>query len=105
MITNSYIMSEETEQKIDTVCDNLKAMLKSKNRKYGDSAISPINIFARDNAGGSILVRIDDKLSRIKNTSTLDRDDVTDLMGYLVLLSIFMGWTEYELGTEKLEND
>jgi hypothetical protein len=77
-------------------------MLVSKNRKYGDSAINPIRVFSSSENTTSLLIRADDKLSRIRNSDTLDRDDLTDLMGYCVLICIANEWTDYELGTEKL---
>jgi predicted RNA-binding protein associated with RNAse of E/G family len=47
-------------------------------------------VFSQLSAKEGLLVRIDDKLKRIKNGS-LDKDDedvVNDLIGYLVLLKI-----------------
>lgn len=95
-------MSEETERKIDTVCWNLAAILKDKNRKYGDSALNPIRVFSKSGNISSLLARADDKVSRIKNSKELDQDDVFDLMGYCVLIAIAHDWLEYESGTEKL---
>jgi len=42
------------------------------------------------------LNRIDDKLSRIKNSEELRKNDVVDLMGYLVLLCIKKGWMNFK---------
>ena len=64
-------------------------MLIEKNEKYGNSALEPIRIFSKASAEEQILVRIDDKLSRIKNASELEDEDViSDLIGYLVLLKL-----------------
>ncbi|MBQ9335824.1 MAG: hypothetical protein IJS14_00820 [Lentisphaeria bacterium] len=64
-------------------------MLLEKNRKYGDSALNPCRVFSRANAVEQILVRIDDKLNRIKNRQNdEDEDVVMDLAGYLILLMI-----------------
>lgn len=61
-------------------------ILLNKNIAYGNSALSPIGIFAKQDAGSQIDVRIDDKLNRIKNGSEYPGDDtVLDLVGYLVL--------------------
>ena len=95
-------MSEETERKIDIVCQNLAAILKNKNRKYGDSALNPVKVFSKSDNTSSLHVRADDKVSRIKNSEELDQDDVFDLMGYCVLIAIANEWMEYEPGTEKL---
>jgi len=69
-------------------CDFVKQMLLEKNAKYGDSALAPLRIFSQANPTEQILVRIDDKLSRIKSTKTDDEDVILDLIGYLVLLQI-----------------
>lgn len=60
-------MSEETEKDIDTLFNNFKEFLKEKNRRYGNSAISPIKIFSRTDTEEQISNRIDDKLNRIKS--------------------------------------
>lgn len=74
---------------IKSKCDELKAMLLEKNRKYGDSALNPCRVFSRANAVEQILVRIDDKLNRIRNRQNdEDEDVVMDLAGYLILLMI-----------------
>jgi hypothetical protein len=71
-------------------CDALKQLLLEKNAKYGDSALSPSRIFSKASAVEQLLVRIDDKLSRIRTSgpSGPDEDTVQDLMGYLVLYRI-----------------
>lgn len=71
------------------VLGQVQAMLQQKNRKYGDSALAPIQIFSKANKIELINARIDDKLNRIKN-GNLDEDEdlLMDLMGYLVLLRI-----------------
>lgn len=81
----------KTQRQIELTCDSIKNMLLDKNKKYGDSALSPVRIFSKANAVEQILVRIDDKLSRISKGAGLvaaDEDVVDDLIGYLVLLKI-----------------
>jgi hypothetical protein len=78
-----------TQLVIAEVCDEIKELLLEKNRKYGDSAINPIRILSKSNNTEQILVRIDDKLNRIKNMqSDEDEDVITDLIGYLVLYKV-----------------
>jgi hypothetical protein len=75
---------------VGVVLDEIRDLLISKNLKYGNSALEPLGVFSQLSAKEGLLVRIDDKLKRIKNGS-LDRDDedvVNDLIGYLVLLKI-----------------
>lgn len=70
--------------------DEIRDLLISKNLKYGNSALEPLGVFSQLSAKEGLLVRIDDKLKRIKNGS-LERDDedvINDLIGYLVLLKI-----------------
>jgi hypothetical protein len=72
------------------VLEQIERMLIEKNRKYGNSALEPIGVFSKLSPKEGLLIRIDDKLKRIKNGS-LDKDDedvVNDLIGYLVLLKI-----------------
>jgi hypothetical protein len=70
-------------------CDYIKAILLSKNEKYGDSAMSPVRIFSRGGATEGIRARIDDKLSRIMASEGRDDEDtILDLIGYLLLLRI-----------------
>ena len=77
------------QEKIIDKCNKLKQLLLEKNRKYGDSALNPCRIFSRANAVEQILVRIDDKLNRIKNRQNdEDEDVIMDLAGYLILLMI-----------------
>ena len=71
------------------ITDALAEMLVEKNDKYGNSALEPKRIFSKSSAVEQILVRIDDKLSRMANQSDLEDEDVVeDLLGYLVLLKI-----------------
>ena len=85
-------MKEEntrTQEKISKVCDDVKEMLIEKNRKYGDSALNPIRIFAKSDTVEQLKVRIDDKLNRFKNMQKDDTEDViNDLIGYLILLKV-----------------
>ena len=85
-----HIPAESPEQQaITNKCNELKWMLIEKNRKYGNSALSPIRVFSRANSEEQILVRLDDKLNRIRNRQNDDDEDVImDLAGYLVLLMI-----------------
>lgn len=82
------------EGELDTLLENLSKFLKTKNQNYGNSALEPIKIFsyAQSDPNTLLLARIDDKLSRIKNSPTLRKNDVTDLLGYLLLLMLYKQW-------------
>ena len=83
----------KTKTNIRNACDDIKALLLSKNEKYGDSALKPIGIFSKLNSAEAIKARIDDKLSRIANIGLNDatEDTLDDLIGYLLLLRIANG--------------
>lgn len=72
-------------------CNALRDMLLEKNRKYGNSAIEPLRIASKASPEEQILVRIDDKLSRLKSMQPDETEDVwQDLLGYIVLLRVCM---------------
>lgn len=82
---------------IALVCDEIKQLLLSKNANYGDSALNPVRVFSKASPVEQILVRVDDKLSRIKSGAGLiasDEDVLNDLIGYLVLLKIALNKQE-----------
>jgi hypothetical protein len=83
-------------QQIASVFDNLKEVVLYKNKMYGNSALEPLGIFAKEGATNSILVRLDDKLQRVKNCNELRKNDVADLIGYLSLLCVDQGWIEFK---------
>lgn len=82
-------MTQSFKDKVLEVTNDIANMLISKNKKYGNAAIEPIRIFSKSDSVEQLLVRIDDKLSRISNQSELEDEDVyMDLIGYLILLKI-----------------
>jgi hypothetical protein len=85
-----------TQRKIDILMDNFKEFLKEKNKRYGDSALCPIQIFSKETAQTQIMNRLDDKLSRIANSKELKKNDVADVLGYIVLLMISNDWTSFD---------
>jgi len=90
-------MNEITQgqAEICIICDEIKELLLTKNRKYGDSALNPVRVFSKASPLEQLKVRIDDKLSRLKNAQDdEDEDVVTDLIGYLVLYKIAQSRTD-----------
>lgn len=80
---------KNTAELIVEECDKIKALLLTKNRQYGDSALNPVRIFSQADPIEQIKVRIDDKLSRLASGQLDDVEDViSDLIGYLVLLRV-----------------
>jgi hypothetical protein len=79
----------QTQTDISIICDEIKELLLEKNRKYGDSALNPVRVFSKASPLEQLKVRIDDKLSRLRNEQDdEDEDVITDLIGYLVLYKV-----------------
>jgi hypothetical protein len=97
----------EFANKISSYLLEIRELLITKNLKYGNSALEPLGVFSKLSAKEGLLVRIDDKLKRIKNGS-LEKDDedvINDLVGYLVLLKIQTQEERYKRNREnRLKN-
>ncbi len=81
-----------SQQKITSVCDEMKEMLLQKNAQYGDSVLNPNRFFSHADQEEQIKVRIDDKLNRlVQGNDSLESDDdiIMDLIGYLTLLLVY----------------
>ena len=89
---------EKVSEKIDTknqfkkVADSMASLLEYKNEKYGNAVLDPLTIFSGKCKAGT---RLDDKLGRIKNNKELLKNDVSDLIGYLMLTCIENGWDNF----------
>lgn len=77
-----------TRELIEHECDAVKAMLLAKNAAYGNSALEPVRVFSKASPVEQILVRLDDKLSRLARGRAAGEDVVQDLIGYLILLRV-----------------
>lgn len=86
----------DTQLALAEECDALKIMLIEKNAAYGSSAIDPVRIFSKASPIEQILVRIDDKLSRIARGKAAGEDVEQDLIGYLILLRVARRLTKKE---------
>ena len=94
-------MQEERFNKLkNSVLNNVSEVLIEKNRKYGNAALEPIGLFYKGDSTTSITIRIDDKISRVKNAEVLRKNDMFDLLGYSLLLGISQNYwnipEEYE---------
>lgn len=85
----------DTQKKIALVFDGMREVVLEKNKRYGDSALSPLGCFSKVSADESIRIRLDDKLKRIMNASELRKNDVADIIGYLSLLCVSRNWTDF----------
>ncbi len=87
----------DTAVLIAKICDDIRDLLLRKNQAYGNSALEPIRVFSKASSCEQILVRIDDKLNRIKQGANIlseDEDVLQDLIGYLILLKVWKKSTE-----------
>jgi hypothetical protein len=88
-------------EKIHLVYTKQAELVQEKNRRYGNSALEPLGVFAKhvrtenSESLNGILIRLDDKLKRIKNGDAIRKNDVSDLMGYLALLCIEKDWLDF----------
>lgn len=82
------MVEEDVQTIIRQECEALAELLVAKNRAYGNSALEPVRVFSRASAREQLLVRIDDKLSRLARGSAAGEDVVQDLLGYLILLRV-----------------
>lgn len=76
------------ENLLDDVFARTKRLLVQRNQSYGDSALNPIRVYSKASLKEQLLVRIDDKISRIVRGQNAGEDVAGDLMGYFVLLTI-----------------
>lgn len=77
----------------EKIYSSLLKMQKAKDKAYGNSALKPLDIFAKHHPYGS---RLDEKLARVKNSKELRKNDVADIIGGLVLICKDKGWTNFE---------
>lgn len=75
---------------------SLLNLLQYKNAKYGNSSLEPINVFSKVGAETGLLQRLDDKIARVKNNPELQKNDVADIIGYLVLICVQKGWKNFD---------
>lgn len=96
-------MSAPAEKEIRGECAALADMLVAKNAAYGNSVLDPVRVFSQAPAIEQIMVRIDDKLSRLKRGTAAGEDVVTDLIGYLIMLRIAQKRADLEFLATQLE--
>ena len=96
-----------TSTDIARICDKVKNLLISKNLAYGDSALNPVRVMSKSGPIEQILVRIDDKLSRITRGDVLtdDEDVIMDLIGYFIILKIALERDAQDAYNETLPTD
>ncbi len=73
---------------LDAVLQSARAMLIAKNAAYGDSALNPVRVFSTASLKEQLLVRLDDKASRLARGQAAGEDVAADMLGYLLLVVI-----------------
>lgn len=86
----------QPKTEIEALYDALKDLSMYKNEKYGNSALEPINVLSKSDSLTGLMVRADDKIARIKNSKELRKNDVVDLIGYLVLICVTNEWNNFD---------
>lgn len=84
---------DNNEQFFKEAYESLCKMQCEKDKRYANSALQPLNIFAKHHAYGT---RLDEKLARIKNSDELRKNDVADIIGGCMLLCRDRGWNNFE---------
>lgn len=86
IITAALSGENGEQQTIAQIGLEVLCMLLQKNKDYGSSATQPIRVFSQLPPIEGIHLRMDDKLSRIRNGAAVeDEDPVFDLAGYCIL--------------------
>lgn len=87
----NYIqVGPDIHQMIRETCSELAEFLIEKNMKYGNSALNPKRILSSADPREQILIRMDDKLSRLLEGRLDDTEDVLkDFVGYWILLKVY----------------
>jgi hypothetical protein len=75
------------------IYNSLLKMQEAKDKAYGNSALQPLDIFAKHHKYGS---RLDEKLARVKHSEELRKNDVADLIGGLILICQDKGWDNFD---------
>ena len=80
------------EGDFSTILSSINDMLNEKDKRYGNSALKPLEIFAKHHTYGA---RLDEKLARVKNSDELRKNDIADIIGGLVLICRDKGWEDF----------
>lgn len=83
---------DNIEGEFDKITSSICEMLKEKDKRYGNAALNPLEIFAKHHKYGA---RIDEKLMRVKNSEVLRKNDVADIIGGLILICKYLSWTDF----------
>lgn len=91
---NKEYRFKNNSSKFKDITEAICELLEEKDKRYGSALDNPLEIFSGKSKFG---VRIDEKLSRIKNSEKLRLNDVADTMGYLTHVIKEQGWTKEDI--------
>jgi hypothetical protein len=95
IIDKYYTKIEETKQIVgfSDMLNSFSEFLNEKDKRYGNAALQPLEILSKHHPYGA---RIDEKLSRILNSTELRKNDLVDLIGGLFLICRDKGWNDFK---------
>ena len=79
------------------ITDSLASLLEHKNKNYGE-AYKKVEAVFGDGISPEIhlYTRLNEKINRIKNSKELRKNDLSDLIGYCILLCSEKGWDNFD---------
>lgn len=88
LVLRKLFEAVEFDSWLEKVIDDVRVMLIHKNAAYGDSALNPLRVFSKASLSEQLLVRLDDKVSRLARGTEAGEDVASDMLGYLVLIEM-----------------
>jgi hypothetical protein len=88
LVLRKLFETVEFDSWLEKVRDDARVMLLHKNAAYGDSVLNPVRVFSKASLSEQLLVRLDDKVSRLRRGSAAGEDVAGDTLGYLILVLI-----------------
>lgn len=88
--TADVVEADKSIRDAHQILDELKALLSEKNKAYGNSALSDVNLFCDLSSIQLLQGQIEHKLRRLKTVGfgSDAEDTLMDLMGYLTLFMV-----------------
>lgn len=91
---NKGVLITEEKDFFERAYTSICKMQQAKNKKYGESALSDkFNLF---DGKTKLAPRLKDKLNRVDNSPVLIKNDISDLIGYLMLVCKENNWDNFE---------
>ena len=87
------VRTSNKSSSFERISKGIADLLTYKNNQYGNAVLEPLSIFEGKAKAGH---RLDDKLSRVKNSNELRKNDIVDIIGYLYLICEENQWYSFE---------